>query len=241
MYRMFFNLQAVRSLWHSSTYCALILAGCSLVAGAAAKAHGQNSSLYAQDVEVAEIGLTTLENSSWLYRPPLPPRQIRINDIVMIEVFVRSEAAAEGEFTGRRNISYDAILKEWLQWDGFGVTPAPQRNGDPRVNGSENTTYRTQAEVETREELNFQIAAYVVDIRPNGNLVLEAHQVVRSNEDTWEYSLTGVCRPDDINPDNSVLSRNVAELHVEKTERGHVYDGYRRGWFTRWFQTFRPF
>ena len=89
--------------------------------------------------------------------------------------------------------------------------------------------------------LAFNIACYVADIRPNGNLVLEAHRVIRINEESWEVSLSGVYRREDIGPDNVVLSRNIVELKIDKRERGIVRDGYKRGWFLRWFDEFHPF
>ena len=33
-----------------------------------------------------------------------------------------------------------------------------------------------------------------LDIQPNGNLVVEAHQNIRINEEVWQQSLTGVVR-----------------------------------------------
>ena len=78
--------------------------------------------------------------------------------------------------------------------------------------------------------MKFRISARVVDIRPNGHLVLEAHETVHQNEDTWERSISGIIRPEDVLPNNTVLSEDIAELQIFKRERGHVRDGYRRGW-----------
>ena len=96
-------------------------------------------------------------------------------------------------------------------------------------------------ELETAELLKFQIAAEVVDIRPNGNLVIEAHQQIINNEEAWDYSLSGICRRQDIQPGNVVLSNNIYDLKVNKRERGMVRDSYRRGWFLRWFDEFHWF
>jgi flagellar L-ring protein precursor FlgH len=50
-----------------------------------------------------------------------------------------------------------------------------------------------------------------------------------------------VCRREDVGPDGLVLSKNVLGLKLDKRERGHVRDGYKRGWFLRWFDEFHPF
>ncbi len=184
----------------------------------------------------------TLRDTSWGYSPPLPPRKVEINDIIMIDVLISSEVTSDGALERRKTASLNAILSDWVFLEGLkALKPSPQSDGDPTVNGSLTEVYRAESDLQTTERISFQIAAYVSDIRPNGNLVLEAHQTVRINDEVWEYSLNGVCRSEDINPDNSLLSRNIAELNIHKRERGEVRDGYRRGWFLRWYDTLRPF
>jgi hypothetical protein len=100
---------------------------------------------------------------------------------------------------------------------------------------------QAQMELETRDALLFRISATVVDIRPNGTFVIEARKTVRDNDELWERALTGIIRREDVLPNNTVLSENVAELSIFKRELGHVRDGYKRGWFTYWFDRFSPF
>lgn len=184
----------------------------------------------------------TLNDASWTFAPPPPPQEIRLHDIVSIRVDELARVVSEGDVQQRKNTLYDAILKDWIMLDGLRwVKPAPQSNGDPRVNGQSNQLYRAQSEMETRESLAFNIAAEVVDIRPNGSLVLEANKTVRVNDETWEYSLSGICRKEDIGPGNLIQSRNILHLNIGKRERGHVRDGYRRGWMQRWIDRLQPF
>lgn len=192
--------------------------------------------------EMSRIQPLTLHDASWTFSPPPPPQEIRLHDIVSIRVDELARMQSEGDVQQRKNTLYDAILKDWIMLDGLRwVKPAPQSDGDPRVNGQLNQLYRAQAELETRESLAFNIAAEVVDIRPNGNLVLEANKTVHVNDETWEYSLSGLCRKEDIGPGNLIQSRNILHLDIGKRERGHVRDGYRRGWFQRWFDRLHPF
>ncbi|PHS03751.1 MAG: hypothetical protein COA78_17395 [Blastopirellula sp.] len=50
------------------------------------------------------------------------------------------------------------------------------------------------------------------------------------NDEKWIFYLRGVCRKEDIGPDNTVLSVHLANLSITKTELGHVRDSYRPGW-----------
>jgi flagellar L-ring protein precursor FlgH len=95
--------------------------------------------------------------------------------------------------------------------------------------------------LETTESIKFEIAATVSAILPNGNLVLEAHRTVRNNNELWMHSLSGICRREDIGPGNVILSKDIANLELEKRELGHMRDTYKRGWLMRWWDQVSPF
>ena len=81
----------------------------------------------------------------------------------------------------------------------------------------------------------------VVDVRPNGNLVLEAHKHVQQNNEIFDASLSGVVRRQDVLPNNTVLSEDVAELSIFKKEQGHIRDSWRRGWLWLFMDRHKPF
>jgi flagellar L-ring protein precursor FlgH len=197
----------------------------------------QTSSLYGRD----KNGLIPLATSSFTYREVLPPREIKLNDLVTVVVIESSQLISEGEFDGRKNASLDAQLKSWVELNGLDLKAAPQRDGDPRANGTYNTIFRAEGELETREALKFNITARVVDIRPNGNLVIEARKRVRIDDEIWENALTGVVRREDVDPRNRVTSDVVAELNIERRTLGHVRDSYKRGWLHKAYDRFAPF
>ncbi len=182
-----------------------------------------------------------LANASWTFTPARPLRNYRIQDIVTIRVDEVTRVQADGALNSRRTGIYDAILKDWIGISKGRVVVDPQPTGDPRINGETNQAYRSTSSIKTNESLAFNIAARVVDIQPNGNLVLEATKTIRMNENIWQTSLIGICRAQDIAPDNVVLSRDLVDLQIRKNETGEVRDGYKRGWFTRWLNEFNPF
>jgi flagellar L-ring protein precursor FlgH len=206
--------------------------------GAASTAHAQRSSLYQRQSAAVPL---SLENNSWLYVAMPPVRELQVNDLVTILVKQKQQSQSEGEINRIQQSSIDARLRDWVKLEGFGITAAPQTQGDPRARGSLDSTLRTNAELETASFIQFNITATVVDIRPNGNLVLEAHSTVKDNNETWEASLSGIVRREDIQPDNTVFSEKIAELSIHKRETGHINDAYRRGWALRAYDKFKPF
>lgn len=205
-------------------------------------AHAQNSSLLHRDLPTGPAPPPTLGDYSWILTPGVVPKELRVHDIVSIRVQEGAQMLAEGQVERRRNMLYNAALLDWVRFDkNLNLRPAPQTEGDLRLKGQLDQLYRADSEVETRESLTFNIAAHIVDIRPNGTLVLEAHRQIKNNHEVWEYSLSGICRKEDIGPGNVVLSRDIAELKVDKRECGNVRDGYRRGWFVKLLDQLSPF
>ena len=216
--------------------------GCLSVLVITTAAHGQNSSLFHQDLPHAGRPVLKLPETSFYYQEVPPPKEIKKHDIVTIIVLEKSQVVNEGELERRKNSFIDVAIKDWLELDnGLDLKPAPQADGDPRLNASLNSQYRTEAELETRDLMQFKISAEVVDVRPNGNLILEARRRIRNNEEILEYSLTGMIRREDVMPDNTVLSEKFAELNVYKRDRGSIFDGYKRGWGLRLYDRFAPF
>lgn len=179
--------------------------------------------------------------ASWIHETPKELKEIRKWDIITIIVSQQSTVISEGEMDRKKKAHGDLILTDWILLKGLHAYPDPQSLGDPHIKGQLDNKMRSEATLETRDSMKFKIACHVVDIRPNGNLILEGRHSIQNNRDAWDCALTGEVRPEDVAPDNTVLSENVADLRINKQERGHVRDGYRRGWLLRWLDKWQPF
>lgn len=182
-----------------------------------------------------------LNDASWTYQPAPPLRVFQKQDVVTIRVDEITRVMAEGNIDNRKRTLFDAIVNDWIRIVNFRFIPQPMIEGQPGVAFQSQSNYRADASVESRESMTFNIAATVVDIRPNGNLVLEARKHIRINDNLWETSLTGICRAIDIGPDNVVLSKDLIDLEIRKEDQGQLRDGTSRGWVQRWVDRFGPF
>ena len=181
-----------------------------------------------------------LAETSWHFQPPEAPRELRLNDLIVVLVDEKSQVISEGEMDRRKKADGTFVLKDWITLDGLAVRPDPQSEGDPGISGEMQSKYRAESELETRDSIKFRIACRVVDIRPNGTLLLEGRRQIQNNNESWEMWLMGTIRPEDVLPNNTVTSENVADLRIIKREAGHVRDGYRRGFFMRFLDRFSP-
>ena len=77
-------------------------------------------------------------------------------------------------------------------------------------------------------------------VLPNGNLVIQGVRVVTFSGETQYVVLHGIVRRDDIAPDNSVQSTNIADARVEFYAEGALTDAQKRGWLAKIFEKVRP-
>jgi flagellar L-ring protein precursor FlgH len=215
-----------------------LAAGTALAAGVAADMPGSNAS---PPRTLALRRPLSLAEASWTYQAPEEPKKLELNDVVVVLVDEKTQVISEGEMDRRRKTDGTFLLKDWIMLDGLNLQPDPQTEGEPAITGEMQGKFRSEAELQTRDSIQFRIACRVVDLRPNGNLIVEGHRSIRNNDDLWEMELIGEIRPDDVLPNNTVLSENVADIVIVKRETGHVRDGWRRGWFTKFFDRLQPF
>lgn len=204
----------------------------------ASEAQAQSSSLYGDPMRRRAL---TLADTSWSYIKPEDPPEIQLNDLVTVIVDEKSQLISQAMLMRRQRTNFDADLQKWLKFRNFGLSPAKLSNGSPEIEALYNLQNQVQANLRASDGLQFRIAASVVDVRPNGNLVLEAHRRVQTNNEIWDASLSGIVRRQDILPNNTVLSEDVAELSVHKREQGHIRDSWRRGWLWLFLDRHKPF
>ncbi len=209
-----------------------------LLSVVAAGASAQNSSLFDNPDRQRPM---TLAEYSWTYEAPLPRKEIGLHDLITVVIDEQSVVISEGEMDRKKKAHGDLILKDWVLLKGLFAYPDPQTLGDPHISGKMDNKMRSEASLETRDSIKFRITCAVVDVRPNGNLVIEGHNTIKYNCEVWDYSLTGEIRPEDVLPNNTVMSEDVANKRIHKRETGHVRDGYRRGWLLKILDKWQPF
>jgi flagellar L-ring protein precursor FlgH len=78
-----------------------------------------------------------------------------------------------------------------------------------------------------------KVSVTVVEVRNNGDLVVEGSRIIGINGDEENIYLSGVIRSRDISPDNTVESYQIADAEISYTGKGNASTGSRPGFFTR--------
>lgn len=85
------------------------------------------------------------------------------------------------------------------------------------------------------------ITVTVIEVLPNGNLLVSGEKQVSIGAGTEYIRLSGVVNPYFINAANTIHSGNVADARIEYKESGVISEAQVMGWLARFFLTFLPF
>jgi flagellar L-ring protein precursor FlgH len=78
-------------------------------------------------------------------------------------------------------------------------------------------------------------------VKPNGTLVLQARKKIKNDEEEQILLCSGICRVEDITPDNTVLSTQLFDLEFTKTNKGQVRNTTRTGLIHKLLDFVNPF
>lgn len=182
----------------------------------------------------------SVRDYSWIYVESPPLREIKVHDIITIRVDEKAELTSNNRYNRTRNGNLKAELKDFIRIGETGnlVTVAANQ---PTIDANLQSRLNSTGQNTEAEGIRYRIAATVVDVLPNGNLVLEARKSIRTNRDVWEYSLTGMLRFEDVDANNSASSEDIANLHIEKNMQGKVSDSTQRAWGILLYDWLSPF
>ncbi len=77
----------------------------------------------------------------------------------------------------------------------------------------------------------------VIDVQPNGNLVIQGEKTLRLNQGEEIVRVSGVVRSADIATDNTVTSDKVADARIIYSGKGVIDGSNRMGWLARFFNS----
>jgi len=168
---------------------------------------------------------------SFLAVPKPEPRTLKRHDLVTVVVREQSEITSKGTNNMTRDSEFDAKINNFIKLrpKDFTIVGLPQASQVPEINLSGTRSFQGQGEVDRSDSFTARITAEVVDVKPNGTVVLQARKRIKSDEEEQQFILTGVCRAEDIAADNSILSTQLYDLELQTNHMGDVRNATRRG------------
>jgi len=111
----------------------------------------------------------------------------------------------------------------------------------PTLSGTGSNTFTGGGTITNTQSVNARITVQVVDVLPNGNLVIEGLREVGFSKERQFATLHGIVRPYDISPDNTVLSSRIADAQVRIVSEGTLTEAQKKGWLLRLNDKISPY
>ena len=89
--------------------------------------------------------------------------------------------------------------------------------------------------------LGGDISATVVRVLTNGNLIIRGEKMIHLNDGNEYIQISGMIRSEDVQPDNTVLSKRIANAEISYSGDGDYVDATKSGWGTKLFYKIWPF
>lgn len=173
------------------------------------------------------------------YRPMFEDQRARmVGDSVTVQIVERVSASQSTDSkVGRANELSTGITSLPLLRGGAEKTVA-----DALTLGAESKNdFKGSGATSSNNTFTGSIATTVVDVLPNGHLVIAGEKQIGVNHNVDVLRFTGTVDPRSLRPGSTVASTQVANLRVESRSRGQAGEAQSIGWLSRFFLNVMPF
>jgi flagellar L-ring protein precursor FlgH len=191
-------------------------------------------------VEAKEKESYAGEGSLWADRATLyeDRRARRLNDIVTILI---SETTNASKKATTNNSSASTVNDSITNLMGIPANQMLTKNLQAGIQGNGNTAFAGEGDTASATTFTDTISAKVIEVLPNGNLVLESRKERIINNDKEIIVIRGIIRPEDISPTNTISSGQVADAKIYLVGDGVLADKQSQGWLVKVLDQVWPF
>ncbi|MFN3538175.1 MAG: flagellar basal body L-ring protein FlgH, partial [Brevundimonas sp.] len=150
-------------------------------------------------------------------------RARNVGDILTVAIDIRDRAQTQNSTQRSRSNEINSGVSNFF---GLETQAADAIGGafDPSalVGFGGGSTSSGSGSVSRSENINLTIAAVVTAVLPNGNMVIQGRQEVRTNREVRELTVAGIVRPEDISSANVIRHDQIAEARIHYGGRGDI-------------------
>ena len=191
---------------------------------------------YIERVRAQQAAEVLTPGSIWspagrLVRLGTDAKAVRLHDVVSIVVSESLAATTDGQVKNSRSSNANSSLTAL-----FGKLKAS--NVLQNLLGmTASSALSAQGQSTSNSSLTTTFGAEVVDVLPNGMLVVQATRQLTFSQQTQLIKLRGLVRPEDVSAQNQVQSTAMTDLELEVTGKGIVNDStYRQNPIVRFVE-----
>lgn len=158
-------------------------------------------------------------------------RAHRVGDILSVVLSERTQSSkiADTEIKKENAIDFNEgiLLGDTLSLGDYSLATSLAQNRELKGESSSDQS----------NSLSGSIAVTVSEILPNGLMVVRGEKWMTLNRGEEFIRVKGLVRPEDIQPDNTILSTRLADARITYSGTGELAESNRQGWGSRFFNS----
>ena len=173
-------------------------------------------------------------------------RSFSVGDLITIDVGESSSLAASQNSVRNRQSQVENAVKQFL----FANSKMGTHNGGlPGTEIESKSSNKGGGSIANTQNLKGRVSVVVIDVLPNGVLVLEGARMVTFSGESYYAVLKGMVRQEDIGAGfreglryrNIVSSQYIADAQIEFVSKGSLNDAQKESWYQKIASMINPF
>lgn len=150
-------------------------------------------------------------------------RANRVGDILTVQIEIDDSAKTTNSTDSERSSSSNSGVPSFfgLETSIGRFMPSGFQPGS-LIESNSNYSHSGSGSVNRQEKISLTIAAVVTSVLPNGNMVIQGVQEVRTNNELRQLTVAGIVRPEDITAANTIKHSQIAEARISYGGRGDI-------------------
>ncbi len=181
------------------------------------------------------------DRHSWVTVKPAPPKTFQVGDLLTIVVRETRKFEADADLETKKEFDIKSELEAFFKLTTGGLGSAEFQRGKPTVDYKFSNDFKGEGDTNREDRLTTRLTGKIIDVKPNGLLVIEAKASVQHDDEISMITLTGVCRKEDVTADNTILSTQIADKNIVVVNEGALRAASSRGWILKLIDLIKPF
>jgi flagellar L-ring protein precursor FlgH len=172
------------------------------------------------------------------------PREYKIHDQITIIINENSKQKSDQSLDTQKETDVQGSLDAAV--DPLKIVMDAQlrdglNQGKVLLDADADRSFKGDGSSSRDDQYTDRITATVLDVKPNGVLVLEARRVLQYDKDVKTVVVSGSVRGEDVTQQSTVQSNQLADLTVIVNHEGPLVEAASKGWLTQFVEFIFPF
>ena len=179
-----------------------------------------------------QVSLTAVE--------PPPPRAFEANDFITIIISERAQVTRTQELETAKEYELSGAIKKFIDLTKlleFRLDDGRMTGNNVELDLEYESEFGGDGEYTRDDRVTARITARVLEVKPNGTLLIAARSTVTTDKEEQIITLAGYCRSDDITDANTVQSNQLFDLRLDIQNSGDIKNAAKKGLVPRALET----